>query len=186
MSSFHFLPSWLFWISTILWVLFFITFIFLFVYLFVTLANIVAAPFNSLLAEQVEFYLTGNRPLQRTLYENVKDVPRIIARQLSIIVYYLPRVIALSLLSFVPVVQAIAAFLWLLFNAWFMALTYFDYPTDNHRIAIPVMQEWLAERRFSVLGFGLGVVGLSLIPGINFLLMPAAVAGATQFWLQER
>src|SRR5205085_4228537 len=42
-----FLPHWLQWLSTVLWVIFFIGFFGLIIYTFVTVANIVSAPFNS-------------------------------------------------------------------------------------------------------------------------------------------
>jgi CysZ protein len=48
------------------------------------------------------------------------------------------------------------------------------------------MLAWLRQKRWQSLGFG-GVTYLALlIPGVNVLMMPAAVAGATLFWVRER
>lgn len=182
----HFLPRWLHWLSAILWALFFIGFFLIFIYLFVIIGNIVAAPFNGLLAEKVELYLTGQLPEERTLLENIKDVPRIFGRQFSIIMYYLPRAILLLILFFIPVVQAVAALLWFLFNAWFMTLTYIDYPTDNHRVPLTNVHEWLKERQFTALGLGMGVLIITMVPVLNFIAIPVAVAAATKFWVKER
>lgn len=181
----HFLPTWLHWLSYILWILFFASFFLLFVYTFVMVANIISAPFNSLLAEKVEIYLGGNITEPRSLWENVKDIPRIVGRQLGIIGYYLPRALLILVLFFVPVVQIAAAFIWFLFNAWFMALTYIDYPTDNHQVPLAKVKDWLQERRWVSLGFGVSVLISAMIPVLNFFTVPAAVAGATKFWVEE-
>ena len=51
---------------------------------------------------------------------------------------------------------------------------YIDYPADNHK------------KRWQSLGFGGIVYLVLLIPVVNLLMMPAAVAGATLFWVRER
>lgn len=179
------LPSWLRWLEIILWICFFASFMLVLFYTFIAIANIISAPFNSILAEKVELYLTGKIPESRSIIENVKDVPRIIGRQLAILIYYLPRVIVLFILFFIPIVQAIAPILWFLFNAWYLVLTFVDYPTDNHRIPIRDVRSWLKQRSWTSLSFGSGVLLMSMIPVINFFIIPAAVAGATKFWIEE-
>jgi CysZ protein len=181
----HLLPHWLAWLSYILWLLFVAGFLVVFIYTFVMLGNFVAAPFNSFLAEKVEFQLTGVKPNEFTLWDNIKDIPRILGRQLAIIGYFLPRALVLLLLFFVPVVQGVAAFIWFLFSAWNMTLTYADYPTDNHRIPIANVRDWLQQRRAMALGFGVSVLVISMIPILNFFTIPAAVAGATRFWVEQ-
>ncbi len=69
------LPKWLHWLSTILWLLFFISFFIIIIYTFVTIANLVSAPFNSFLSEKVELYLMGHVFEERTLMDNIKDIP---------------------------------------------------------------------------------------------------------------
>ena len=182
----HFLPAWLHWLSAVLWVLFFLSFFLVLVYTFVMLANLISAPFNSLLAEKVELYLTGKSLEQRSFMENIKDVPRIIGRQLVILGYYLPRAFLILILFFIPIVHIFAAFLWFLFNAWFMSLTYLDYPTDNHRIPLSEVKTWMRQRRWQTLGFGISILVGTMIPIINLFTMPAAVAAATKFWVEEK
>lgn len=180
----HHLPVWLQWLGGLLWLLFFISFFLFFVYAFITLANIVAAPFNGLLAEKVELYLTGILPEPRSLFDLIKDVPRILLRQLSIIAYYLPRALCLFILFFIPVVHLVAPVLWFLFNAWFMTLTYIDYPTDNHRVPLITVRRWLRENNWTSLGLGMTILVVSMIPIINFIVIPAAVAAATRYWIE--
>ncbi len=64
-------------------------------------------------------------------------------------------------------------------------LLYIDYPADNNKMSWQDMLAWLREKRWQSLGFG-GVTYLALlIPGVNVVMMPAAVAGATLFWVRE-
>jgi CysZ protein len=180
------LPKWLQWLSTVLWLLFFISFFMTIVYTFVIVANIVSAPFNSFLAEKVEYYLTGHIAEGRSLYENLKDIPRIVGRQIAIIAYYIPRALLVMILFFVPIIQTLAPILAFLFHAWFMSLIYFDYPTDNHRVALKEVKVWMRQQHWLTLGFGMGVLISSMIPIINCLTIPAAVAGATKCWIEQK
>ena len=179
----HHLPAWLHWLSTVIWFLFFISFFIIIIYTFVTLANLVSAPFNSFLAEKVELYLTGRVPEERSLLDNLKDIPRIMRRQLAILGYYLPRALLILILFFIPIVQAFAAILSFLFHAWFMTLTYLDYPSDNHRVPMQDVKTWMRQRRWLSLGFGVSVLVVSMIPIVNCFAIPAAVAGATKYWV---
>lgn len=178
-----YLPPWLQWLGAILWLLFFIGIFLVFIYTFVTIANLIAAPFNSLLAQKVQTYLTEKSPPNQTYWDNIKNVPQSVGRQFGILLYYLPRAFLLFVLFFVPVVQTVAPFLWFLFNSWFVAMTYLDYPSENNHVDLRAMRTWLKQRRFSILGFGIGALCLTMIPIINFIAMPAAVAGATKFWV---
>lgn len=181
----QFLPSWLMWLSYLIWIAFFVSFAVIFIFTFVMVANLVLAPFNSYLSEQVEIFLGGELPEVRSLWDNIKDIPRIVGRQLSILLYYLPRALLILLLFIIPVVQIIAPFLSFLFHGWIMSLTYLDYPTDNHRIPMSQVRQWLRERYWLGLGFGIAVLVLSCIPGLNFFVIPAAVAGATKCWVEQ-
>ena len=181
----NYIPAWLRWIDIILCILFFAGYSLIFIYTFVTLTNVISAPFNSLLSEEVERYLTGKGLTNRTWLELMKDIPRTVGRQLVIIGYYLPRAIGLLILFLVPAAQIIAAPLWFVFNAWFMTMQYIDYPTDNHRISLRDTQEWLGKKRWLSLSFGSSVLIATMIPLVNFIIVPAAVAGATKLWLEE-
>ena len=180
----HYLPHWLLWLSDILWILFLISFLIMFITTFITIANILAAPFNSVLSEKVEFYLQGTPIKTKNLIENITDIPRTIGRQLAIISYFLPRAFLLLILFLIPFFQPIAAILWFLFNAWVIALTYLDYPADNHRCSWKETHLLLKQNRGLVLGFGISVLIASMIPILNLFMIPAAVSGATKLWLK--
>ncbi len=93
-------PDWLQWLSYVLWPLSVISVVLVFSYFFSTIANLIAAPFCGLLAEQLEGRLTG-KPLPDSGWLGmVKDVPRIMKRELQKLGYYLPRALCLLLLLF--------------------------------------------------------------------------------------
>ncbi|MDF1796287.1 MAG: sulfate transporter CysZ [Coxiellaceae bacterium] len=179
-------PSWLDWLNWVLWPLFVITAGLFISYTFVILANLVGAPFNTLLSEKLEQLETG-RELNpdEGLLDNIKDVPRSIKRQLVIIGYTIPRVIVVLLLFFVPGVNIAMSVIWFLFSGWIMALQYVDYPMDLHRIPFAQMREQMRRSLLQHLSFGCCVTVAMLVPILNIFTMPAAVIGATLMFLDE-
>lgn len=182
----QFLPSWLLWLNWLLWILFAISLLIILTYTFTLIANLIATPFNGLLSEKVEVLLTGQRISEPINWlELIKDVPRALKRQLHFILYYLPRAILALVLFFVPFIQIAAGPIWFLFNAWMMSIQYFDYPTDNHRISFADMRRLLNAKRGLNFGFGIIVMVATMIPFLNFFVMPAAVIGATILYVER-
>jgi CysZ protein len=66
-----------------------------------------------------------------------------------------------------------------------LAVEYLDYPMGNHGLSFSEQRRRLRRRPMLSLSFGAGVLLLMLIPGLNFLAMPAAVAGATALWVDR-
>lgn len=94
-------PDWLQWLSYLLWPIAVISVLLVFGYFFSTLANWIAAPFNGLLAEQLEARLTGATPPDTGILGIMKDVPRIMKREWQKLAWYLPRAIVLLILYFI-------------------------------------------------------------------------------------
>jgi CysZ protein len=181
------LPDWLSFLSYVLWPLFVVLVLLMVFFTFTMLANIIAAPFNGFLAEKVEVVVRGTDDFPAFSWgELVAMVPRTLAREMRKLGYFLPRALALFILSFIPAVNLIAAPLWLIFGVWMMAIQYIDYPADNHKLGWNEMLAWLREKRWQSMSFGGSVYLVLLIPVVNILMMPAAVAGATLFWVRER
>lgn len=178
--------EWLSFLEYLLWPLFAVL-VFIGVYYgFSLVANFVAAPFNGLLAERVEQRLRGQINSNLDSWQSiVKLIPAALARELSKLAYYLPRLLVLLVLSFVPVVNLLMPFVWFAFAAWMMAIQYCDYPMDNNRVSFKQMRVLLSQRRWSALGFGSLVQLGMLVPVLNLILMPAAVIGATLFWVEQ-
>ncbi len=180
------LPSWLEWLYFVLIPLIFLLLLVGFYFAFTTLANFVAAPFNALLAEKVELQLT-NQPLGDTSFTGMlKDVPRMLKREWQKMMYSVPRLIAIFLLGFVPVLgQTIVPVIAFVFSAWMIAIQYCDYPFDNHKISFQRMRNALEQNKVMNYTFGSLVSLFTMIPFVNLVVMPVAVCGATAMWINE-
>lgn len=180
------LPSWLEWLRFILIPLIFLMMLVIFYFAFTALANFIAAPFNALLAEKVEQQLTGENLTEMTMAEMMKDVPRMLKREWQKMWYSIPRLIALFLLSFMPVLgQSVVPVLTFMFGAWLLAIQYCDYPFDNHKISFMQMRNALLQKRTMNFTFGALVSLFTMVPFLNLVAMPVAVCGASAMWVKE-
>ncbi len=174
-------------ILSIIWLFFSLGTLLIVGYTFSLIANVIAAPFNGVLAENCEALIEGT-PLdnQLNLKEIIAHTPRIIAAEISKILYLVWWIPILLILSFIPVINVITPVLWFVFGAWMMALEYMDYPMGNHQFLFKSIRKNLKNKRVLALGFGGSIAALSSIPLINLFIMPAAVCGATSLWIDHR
>ena len=178
-----FVPGWLSFLESILWL--FITSLTAIIvfFIFTPIANIIAAPFNAIMAEKVEELLTGKDINSNvSLMTIIKDS---IMSQIGKLIYILLWSLLLLLISFIPVINLISPFLWIIFGSWLLSLEYLDYPMGNHDLTFKQQKETLKKRRGLSLGFGGSVMILTSIPIVNFIVMPVAVAGATAMWVDQ-
>ena len=180
------LPEWLLgWIMWIIWPLFAGLLTLIVFFSFSIIANLLAAPFNGVLAEAVESKLLGQRPTGMPWKQIIKETPLMLWNELRKIGYFLLWIIPLFILSWVPIVNFIAPLLWIILSSWMLAIDYHDYPMANHQLKFPQQRALLRKKRSLALGFGLATLGATMIPFINFLVIPAAVAGATALYLEK-
>lgn len=182
-------PSWLSWLEDwimwLVWPLFASMILFVVFYSFTFVANLIAAPFNSLLAEKVEFMLKG-KPLEQTpCYPVPSMIKQSLTSEAGKLFYLLKWSVVLLLISFIPVINIIAPPLWIIFGAWMLALEYLDYPMSNHGYYFKDINKQAASQKTLFFGFGCGAFLLTSIPIINFIAMPAAVAGATALCVNQ-
>ncbi len=178
------LPEWLHWLRYIVVPVFVLTSLVVIFYGFSILANLIAAPFNGLLAEAVECHLTG-KSLQSDWRQLLRDILPSIMSELRKLLYFTLRALPLLLLLLVPLVNVAASVLWILFSAWMMTVQYMDYPMANHQLFFKDQRARLRKRPLLAWSFGGLVMLCTLVPVINFIIMPAAVAGATAIWVGE-
>ncbi|HET7395307.1 MAG TPA: sulfate transporter CysZ [Gammaproteobacteria bacterium] len=182
-----YLPHWLAWLTWLLWPVFAATVAILLFYSFTLIANLLGAPFNSFLSANIETRLSGRAPDSgRSLWQEIAVSVRDEFRRLIYILWrtLLIGVLALLLL-FVPVANIAVPALWFLFTAWMLAAQYSDYPLANRGVEFSAQRALLNSRKARLLGFGCATTLCTLIPVVNFVVMPAAVAGATLLWLPE-
>lgn len=180
------LPSWLAWLNWILWPLIGFIFLIIYGYSFNLITNLIAAPFFSLLAEKVETELTGVKPPDESLSQLI---PRTLARELSKLWYFMSRGLLVLLvflaLFFIPGVNLLGACLGVLWSCWCMSVQYADFPADNHQLGFSELRSRLKQQSLTTYSFG-GIVLLGcMIPLVNIVIGPIAVAAATIFWVRE-
>ncbi len=188
------LPSWLSWLATlisslqwVIWPLFALSALFFLFFFFSMIANLIAAPFNGYLAEAVERHLTGqtHKPTEQfTGNHLLKDSIVAVIHELRKIGYFAVRALPLLLLFFIPVLNVAAPILWLVFSSWMLAVEYLDYPMSNHGIPFKLQHQHHKQQRSLSFGFGAVVALANIIPILNFIVMPSAVAGATALYYQ--
>lgn len=177
------LPGWLGWLEWLLWPVFVLAALIIVFYNFTLVANLLAAPFNGLLAEQAERLLTGRPPAPGDWHTLLRDTPGALWDELRKLMYALLWAVPFLLAALtLPVVGPL---LWFLFIAWMLAIEYADYPLGNHGLKAREIRAALRRRRLLSLGFGAATAALTMTPLINFVAMPAAVAGATLMSIRE-
>lgn len=178
-----FVPGWLAFLEGILWLLISSFALVLVFFTFTPIANIISAPFNAIMSEKIEELLTGNDINSNvSLMTIIKDS---ILSQLGKLVYILLWSLVLLVISLIPLINFMAPVLWVIFGSWLLSLEYLDYPMGNHDLTFKQQKIALKKRRGLALGFGGGIMVLTSIPVINFIVIPVAVAGATAMWVDE-
>ncbi|WP_295541773.1 sulfate transporter CysZ [uncultured Thiohalocapsa sp.] len=178
------LPTWLAWVEWLLWPLFLMAVLVVVFYGFTLVANLLAAPFNGLLAEKVERMVTG-RPLGDDMNWGtlLRELPATLGDEVRKLLYAVLWSVPFLILAFV--VPVIGPLLWFLVSAWMLTLEYADFPMGNHGLKFRQMRATLRRRRLLSFGFGATTAALTAIPVVNFVVMPGAVAGATLMWVGE-
>ena len=174
------LPSWLGWLEWLIWPLFAIAMFLIVFYTFTVIANLISAPFNSILSARIEAMLTGKTPIDINSDGFIKLIFRTTKSELQKILYAIKWFIPLIIITLIPAINIISPILWILFAAWFFALEYNDYPLANHGQYFEDIKSYNRKHRMRSLGLGSAVFVLTSIPVVNFFAMPIAVAGATK------
>ena len=173
--------SWMSYLEWLLWPLFALSYLVIAFYSFTLVANLIASPFNGILAAQVEKLITGKLPEDHS-GSVLAEIGPAISGELGKIWYFLLRAIPVLILMIIPGLNAIGSVLWLLLGFWFLSIEYVDYPMGNHLIRPREQRRILRRRPFQTWAFGAAANLLMMIPVINFAAMPASVAGAALWW----
>lgn len=172
--------------QALLWIFFaLIVFIILF-FTFTLVSNLLGSPFNGLLSEKVEGFLSGKPPQDTGGFRAfISTILPSILSELKKILYFLLIGIAIFLLMLIPGLNVVSPFIWAAFTSWMLALEYTAYPMENSGIFFSRARKELKKKKALTFGFGLAVMAVSTIPLINFFVMPAAIAGATAMWVDR-
>lgn len=148
--------------------------------------QLLAAPFMGFLAEKVDVRISG-RPMPE---ESIGAMTvRVFKRELRKTWYWLWRAVLILLvvlvIYFIPVVNVLASAVWFLWSGWLLGMQYIDYAADNRQVPFTVMLERLKTKRWLVLTFGSVILGLTMLPLVNLVIMPVAVIAGTLVWVHE-
>jgi CysZ protein len=177
------LPDWLDWLSWLIWPLAVVAVLILVWSTFTMIANLLGSPFNGLLAERV----------QRTLRPQVdfpdlslaREIIRAPAAELAKLAYFALLAVPVLFVAVIPVINVLAPLAWVTYGSWLLALEYCDYPLSNLGLRLAQERRLLRQHRWLALGFGAGVMTMTLVPVLNLVAMPAAVIGASRLWSER-
>lgn len=174
------LPDWLDWLAWLLWPIAILAGLVLVWTGFTVLANIIGAPFNGLLSERVAaLHDPAGAPAASGAWTDLLRAP---LDELRKLLYFALLALVPLLLSVLPGINVISPLAWGLYGAWILAVEYADYPMANAGLRPRTQRGLLREQRRLALGFGSGVLLLTVVPGLNLVAMPSAVIGATLLW----
>lgn len=180
------LPHWLAWLDMLLWIIFALAAVVVLFYTFTLIASLIAAPFDIFLSMRVEAALTGHRP--ETGRSLTMDMVVGLRGQIQRLLYLLWRMVLIGIagivLTFVPLLGVLTPLLWFVFTAWTLAIIYSDFPLSNRGVTFTAQRVLFRPRRVRLLGFGAATALCTMLPVINFVIMPAAVVGATLLWTE--
>ncbi len=147
---------------------------------FVSVAGMIAGPFNELLSEAVEEELMGTTGPPFALGAFVKDALVGIAHALRRLALSLVWLVLLFALGFVPVVGTIAAFaIGLYVAAAGCAYDSYDAVLARRRMTYAQKQAYLATHRGRSMGLGGAIAGLLLVPFVNLVALGLGATAAT-------
>lgn len=174
------LPDWLSWLDLLLKPLLYLFGVLGGTWLFGLLAVLIASPFLGAFSMALERIRFGSAPQVET---NIwTDISSSLIREARKLLYYLPRLLLVFVFTLIPVVNLAAPVIWILFGAWTLAVQFVDYPAENRQQPFQATLDRLKTNRIAALAFGACATGVLMIPLLNFLLIPVAVAGGTLLW----
>ncbi len=147
---------------------------------YVSVAGIVAGPFNELLSEHLEAKLTGQPPAAFSLDAFVRGAALGVVHGIRRLIGSLIGIAVVFGLGFVPVIGTIAAVLiggWLAARA--AAYDCYDAVLARRSLRYRDKLAYLARHRWRSFGLGAAVAGMLLVPGLNLIALGLGAAGAT-------
>ena len=186
----EFLPDWAGWLEALVigmaFVLIFTVFWPLLSLLFGIFGAILISPFCGLLAEQTAKVHDFGADEDEYSFKHILGlIGRAINREIRKILYFIPRVILLVILGFIPVINLIMPIVWLIFGAWMLALQYADYAADNEGISFTETRKMLWQHKGDAIGLGLIIYIVAMVPVLNFIIIPISVNAGTLLWLKQ-
>lgn len=168
------------WASGLLWLLVVLALGFGALLVFVSVAGVVAGPFNELLSAAVEEALTGVAGPRFSLAGFLRDAVVGVLHGLRRLLVFVLGAVVLFAISFIPVIGTIAApaiGFWLAARG--AAYDCYDAVLARRGLSYQAKLAYLARHRGRSFGLGATVAGLLVIPGVNLIALGLGATGAT-------
>lgn len=181
-----YVPNWLHFMAWLVWLVFGLAILIVYGLSFTFITNIIAAPFNGLLAEKIQrdngIELPDNESMQQTI---VRTLWREIIKLTYFIAYGLLVTLALALISFIPLVNLAVPVLAFMWSSWCIAIQYLDYAADNCQQDFHQLRKDALKTKLNTFSFGGMTSVLTMIPMVNIFVMPLAVVAGTEIWIKH-
>jgi CysZ protein len=148
---------------------------------FTLIGNVIAAPFNDLLAARIlatDSAKHGAPPDSGGSGLTWGEALASVGDELRKLWYLVSRSLPALVLFLIPGVNVAAPAVWFLVGSWLLAFEYLDYAFATTGTRFADQRRLLRKDPLATVGFGAGVSALMLIPGLNLAAIPASVAGA--------
>ncbi len=145
-------------------------------------ANVVSSPFLDALSKRVEALIAGRvEEIQESGFGALlREGGRAMSEELRRLFFFLLLQAIVATLGFlIPGGQLVAPFVMVALTVLFLPLDYASYTLDRRRVRFREKRRWILGHRLAMLGFGVGAFATLLVPGLNFLAMPALVVSGT-------
>ncbi|MBF0292382.1 MAG: EI24 domain-containing protein [Nitrospinae bacterium] len=145
---------------------------------FASVGLILSAPFNDILSAAVEEKLAGKVVTRQTpAWGFIKSTIINETKKMSLVLFIQ---LSLFLMNLVPGVGQVAfVVLSAMFISFVMAYEFTGYTLDRRGFSFAQKRMFIVSRFGLAMGFGALAGAISLVPVVNFLLMPVSVAGGT-------
>ena len=151
-------------------------------------ATLLASPFQDALSQKVEDLVRGRASGEQgfSLALVLSDGWRGFAAEMQRVMFFLAVWLVLAGLgTLVPGAQLVTAPLLMAFTLLFLPLQYAGFSLDRRRIPFVVRRKWIFSHLPTMVGFGGAAFLTLLVPGLNFLMLPALVVAGTLLVLRQ-
>lgn len=156
-------------LSGFIWIFFKVLFFFVFAYFGGYIVIILMSPVFAILSEKTEEILTGNKyPFSAD--QLMRDVVRGVIIALRNVFIEIGYMIAVFILSFIPIVGQIAAVALFFISAYFYGFSFTDYTIERQRLSISQSVDFMRKRKGMVIGNGVVFSLFMLIPYCGYTL----------------
>jgi CysZ protein len=150
---------------------------------FTVTGAIICSPFNDLLSEKTEELLTethNDEPFVFRIF--LKDAMHTVMDESKKIIFFVVLMAFLLPLNLIPGGSLPYSILSVLLTIFFLVVEYTGYVFSRKHLTFRDQRRFINSRKFLMLGFGTGVMGVLAVPFLQFFCIPLGVVGATQLW----